>query len=174
MVRSVRKAQAAMEYLLTYGWAILIMVVVVAVLYYLGVITPHTPTFCTFENQVFSCKAFKLTSNTGNAGGLILDLAQTTGHDILIVGFNCTTNQTWSETDFTTAGQNVTVPANSDMPLNGTATSMGPLPCYKNDNSLIGASDSGSSYRGKIYIHYWDLETNLDHKVIGDISATVE
>ena len=35
-----RKAQAAMEYLMTYGWAILIVVVVVAALFALGVFTP--------------------------------------------------------------------------------------------------------------------------------------
>ncbi len=32
-----RKAQAAMEYLMTYGWAILIIVVVIAALYAMGV-----------------------------------------------------------------------------------------------------------------------------------------
>ena len=32
-----RKAQAAMEYLMTYGWAILIVIVVVAALYAMGV-----------------------------------------------------------------------------------------------------------------------------------------
>ena len=34
-----RKAQAAMEYLMTYGWAILIIIVVVAALYAMGVFT---------------------------------------------------------------------------------------------------------------------------------------
>lgn len=35
-----RKGQTAMEYLMTYGWAILIILVVGAVLYYYGVFTP--------------------------------------------------------------------------------------------------------------------------------------
>jgi len=35
-----RKGQAAMEYLMTYGWAILIIVVVVAALYAMGVFKP--------------------------------------------------------------------------------------------------------------------------------------
>ena len=34
-----RRGQAAMEFLMTYGWAILIMLVVIAVLFYLGVFT---------------------------------------------------------------------------------------------------------------------------------------
>jgi hypothetical protein len=36
------KAQAAMEYLMTYGWAILIVIIVAAALYALGVFNPAT------------------------------------------------------------------------------------------------------------------------------------
>jgi hypothetical protein len=49
-----RKAQAAMEYLMTYGWAILIVVVVVAALYAMGVFkiggktVPCSPCFSNF------------------------------------------------------------------------------------------------------------------------------
>ena len=35
------KAQTAMEYLMTYGWAILIVIVVIAALYAMGVFTPQ-------------------------------------------------------------------------------------------------------------------------------------
>ena len=37
-----RKAQAAMEYLMTYGWAILIVIIVAAALYALGIFDPGT------------------------------------------------------------------------------------------------------------------------------------
>jgi hypothetical protein len=37
-----RKAQSAMEYLMTYGWAILIVIIVAAALYALGVFNPAT------------------------------------------------------------------------------------------------------------------------------------
>ena len=37
-----RKAQAAMEYLMTYGWAILIVIIVAAALYALGIFDPST------------------------------------------------------------------------------------------------------------------------------------
>ena len=37
-----RKAQAAMEYLMTYGWAILIIIVVAAALYAFGIFNPAT------------------------------------------------------------------------------------------------------------------------------------
>jgi len=40
------KAQAAMEYLMTYGWAILIVVIVAAALFALGIFSPPTGTRC--------------------------------------------------------------------------------------------------------------------------------
>ncbi len=42
--RSRKKAQSAMEYLMTYGWAILIVIIVAAALYALGVFNPATYT----------------------------------------------------------------------------------------------------------------------------------
>ena len=49
-----RKGQAALEYLMTYGWAILAVVVVLAVLWYLGIFTPKAPEMCVFDSP-FSC-----------------------------------------------------------------------------------------------------------------------
>ena len=39
-----KKGQAAMEYLMTYGWAILIVIIVAAALYALGIFNPATYT----------------------------------------------------------------------------------------------------------------------------------
>ncbi|MBU1203524.1 MAG: hypothetical protein KKG60_00465 [Nanoarchaeota archaeon] len=41
-----RKAQAAMEYLMTYGWAILIVLIALGALFYLGVFKPRTSNAC--------------------------------------------------------------------------------------------------------------------------------
>jgi hypothetical protein len=43
---NVKKAQAAMEYLMTYGWAILIIIVVVAALYAMGVFKVGSTVSC--------------------------------------------------------------------------------------------------------------------------------
>ncbi len=49
-----RKAQAAMEFLMTYGWAILVVLVVIGALAYFGVLSPSTllPEKCTFPVSV--------------------------------------------------------------------------------------------------------------------------
>ena len=51
-----KKAQAAMEFLMTYGWAILVVLVVIGALSYFGVLSPATllPEKCTFPVSV-SC-----------------------------------------------------------------------------------------------------------------------
>lgn len=49
-----KKSQAAMEFLMTYGWAILIVLVAIAALYFLGVFSGKTPNTCTIEPP-FNC-----------------------------------------------------------------------------------------------------------------------
>jgi len=171
-----RRAQAAMEYLITYGWAVLIMLVVVGVLFYLGIFNPKAIAACSFQTPGFTCYAYKLASNTSNnEHGLILDLGQATGHDIKVTGINCTASGTWIVTEFTAAQGNVTVSSGNHKMLNGTSTNPGVIVnCYKADGSTIGTTDASAYYTGKIYVHYYDTETNLDHKVIGDISGKVE
>jgi len=170
-----RRAQAAMEYLITYGWAVLIMLVVVGVLFYLGIFNPKSIAACTFQTPGFTCYAYKLASNTSNSeSGLILDLGQATGHDIKVTGVNCTATGTWSVTEFNASQRNVTISSGSHSMLNGTSANPGVMKCYKADGTVVSASDASVYYSGKIYIHYYDTETNLDHKVIGDISGKVE
>jgi len=45
-----RKAQAALEYLMTYGWALLIIMLVILILFYLGILNPSS--FVGVRNQV--------------------------------------------------------------------------------------------------------------------------
>jgi len=181
-----RRAQAAMEYLITYGWAVLIMLVVVGVLFYLGIFNPRTISACTFQTTGFTCYAYKLASNNTvgatTESGLILDLGQATGHDIKILGINCTAVDTWTVIDMNATGytggnlsiNNSILSSGSHKMMNGTSSNPGVIKCWKTDGTTIGTNDVLSYYKGKIYIHYMDTDTNFDHKVIGDISGKIE
>ncbi|MDD5086368.1 MAG: hypothetical protein PHV16_01320 [Candidatus Nanoarchaeia archaeon] len=59
-----RKGQAAMEFLMTYGWAILVVLLAIAALAYFGVLNPgrYLPASCTIEAGL-SCVEFKVDSN---------------------------------------------------------------------------------------------------------------
>ena len=54
--------QSAMEYLMTYGWAILIILIALGALFYLGVFSPSTPSTC-FIQAPFVCKDVIINDN---------------------------------------------------------------------------------------------------------------
>jgi hypothetical protein len=53
-----KKSQSAMEYLMTYGWAILVVLIALGALFYLGVFSPKTPNTCT-NLAPFTCQDVK-------------------------------------------------------------------------------------------------------------------
>ncbi len=75
-----RKGQAAMEFLMTYGWAILAAVVVIGVLAYFGVFSPgrYVPSACV-ANAPFSCDEYNIQTDgvhviLRNGAGEAIDL----------------------------------------------------------------------------------------------------
>ena len=60
-----KKGQAALEYMMTYGWVILLFLIAIAALAYFGVLNPSRflPNHCTLAPG-FSCDDFKVTSST--------------------------------------------------------------------------------------------------------------
>jgi hypothetical protein len=64
-----KRAQAAMEFLMTYGWAILVVLVVIGALAYFGVLNPQNllPDRCEMQ-QGFYCKDYRLVDVTAPAG----------------------------------------------------------------------------------------------------------
>ncbi|MBW2989810.1 hypothetical protein KY358_05845 [Candidatus Woesearchaeota archaeon] len=68
MVNKRRKGQAAMEFLMTYGWAILVVLVAIGALAYFGVLSPEKflPEKCVIStgSGIF-CEEFTATAGTG-------------------------------------------------------------------------------------------------------------
>ena len=62
-----KKAQAAMEFLMTYGWAILVVLLAIAALAYFGVLNPgrYLPSSCTLGTGL-GCVEFKVDSVSNN------------------------------------------------------------------------------------------------------------
>ncbi len=88
-----RKGQAAMEYLMTYGWAMLVIVIVLAFLmYYLGSLKP--PETCSFFEPGFSCdvkKPVMVSESDTNNVYVIFRLDNQQGQAVDIHGVLCTT-----------------------------------------------------------------------------------
>ncbi len=83
-----RKAQAAMEFLMTYGWAIMIVLVVIGALAYFGVLSPANllPEKCTFPAGV-ACNDFALEKDPSTMQDTVkLVLQNGMGRDVLLRG----------------------------------------------------------------------------------------
>ena len=85
-LKSSRRAQAAMEFLMTYGWAILVVLIVIGALACFGVLSPSTilPEKCTFPVSV-TCADFSVGSTT-----ITLSLVNGAGRDMNIGNVSAT------------------------------------------------------------------------------------
>ena len=84
-----KRAQAAMEFLMTYGWAILVVLIVVGALAYFGVLNPQNliPEKCVFPTQL-SCSDWRIVS--GAAGTIQMILTNGGGKDMTLWNVNAT------------------------------------------------------------------------------------
>lgn len=78
-----KKGQAAMEFLMTYGWAILAAIIAIGVLAYFGVFSPGKyTTGSTVVNPPFYANAWNIQEDLGGAGeGIQLELRNNGGED---------------------------------------------------------------------------------------------
>ena len=158
-----KKAQAAIEYLSTYGWAILIMLVAVVLLLWLGIVSPRTPlqSTCLFPADML-CRGYVL--NT--AGNYKIDMGQSTGHPINVTGIKCTANATAGTLDAISPHKMISN-GDHDVITNGTQF------CYL-ANGSVASGRAGNMYKGRIFIEYIELDTGFTRQVVGDVSLKYE
>ena len=153
-----KKAQAAMEFLMTYGWAILIILIALGVLFYLGVFNPRTPSTC-IAAAPLSCTDVKATG----AGAITLVLGASAVQSASVdttVGLN---------------GLTITTPA-------GVAACGAPAPSAtvstSAPSSIIWSSCTGLSTNAKIAgtatVTYRLLGSDQDHTTTVQFSGQVE
>jgi hypothetical protein len=81
------KAQAAMEFLMTYGWAILVVLVVIGALAYFGILKPEIslPERCELQ-QGFYCKDFRIADVTGGNDNISFTFENGRGKGMMLTG----------------------------------------------------------------------------------------
>src|SRR3989338_6114780 len=77
-----KKSQAALEFIMTYGWAILVVLVAIGALAYFGVLSPDRflPSKCTLQSGI-ACLDHKATATT-----LVIYVKNSLGYDLAIDG----------------------------------------------------------------------------------------
>ena len=142
-----RKSQAAMEFLMTYGWAILVVLAAIAGLAYFGVLSPEKflPEKCVLEPGL-ACVSHKVESTK-----VTMVLSNGKGKSITIKSIDvkgCTS--TFSQA----------MPSGTDYTY-----------------VIGGSCDNGiakDSFKGDITISYTEKDTNLTKTAYGDIHTKVE
>ena len=149
MFKESRKSQAAMEFLLTYGWAILVVLVAIGALSYFGVLSPDRllPSKCILPSGI-ACTDFKVDGGAAQTVTIVLRNG---------LGFD-TTGVVLAVTSCTGSPAAITL-------ANGAQQSIADTTC-----ALV----SGSRFSGDVNVTYTNADTSISHKVQGSITARVE
>jgi hypothetical protein len=153
-----KKAQAAMEFLMTYGWAILVVLVAIGALAYFGVLNPgkFLPSSCTIGPGL-ACGEFKVT----NAATDNVDVYVRNGIGKSIQNVSMTLNSA-------AAGACVAGTANSTTIIDG-AQQRYQFSCVDADNAAV-----GDRFKAVLTFVYVASGETMSHTMTGDITTKVE
>jgi len=156
------KLQSAMEYLMTYGWAILIIVVVFVALYGLDVFKPGN--FLSSQCLLpagFACKNLYMYSN----GILFINLMQATSTPINITAYGCNTNNTVVNM------QTPNNPPSNQVTMQIGANYTFAVKCYSGASVFSGTP--GQGFNGYLILNYTNLETGFPQTAIGKVFVKI-
>ncbi len=147
-----KKGQAAMEFLMTYGWAILVVLAAIGALAYFGVLNPSNlmPAQCKLGSG-FDCSEFKVTVNN-----VQINLLNNIGYDLKDV--TLTMNGTsGSDCDASIAIGEL---------KNGEKTEL--------QNFACAPDISGSKFKANLVLVYTRSDQSVSHTTTGTIVGNVE
>jgi len=159
-----KKAQAAMEFLMTYGWAILAAVIVIAVLASLGVFSPDSsvPNACLLSAP-FGCEKNQVGAEGGSVDNLTLVLKNGGGQSYNITAINvtgCTESTVYFEAgNLLTSGGAI---------LDDQEVQTVVLTCGANE--LV----SGDKFSGDVSISYYAVGGTIELRSSGTLTVSVE
>ena len=140
-----RKSQAALEFIMTYGWAILVVLVAIGALAYFGVLSPDRflPSRCTLQSGI-ACLDHKATATT-----LTIYVKNSLGYDLTV--------------DAVKAQQCTALGSQGTLSNGGAAT-----------YNFLNCINSGSKYNGNVNISYTNIDTGVTHVNQGQITTRIE
>ena len=146
-----RKSQAAMEFLMTYGWAILVVLVAIGALAYFGVLSPDRflPAKCQLPAGI-ACTDFR-----ADTTGIYVVLRNGLGFDINSITVSISSD---------TVNCGVNDDGSGDDPLLNGKDSTYYLNC---------PLTSGSKFNGELAIEYRNVESSLVHIANGTLVSRV-
>lgn len=146
-----------MEFLMTYGWAILVVLAAIGALAYFGILSPSKflPSSCVISGG-FSCTEYKVNTT----GGILVGVQNNLGSDVILANVTLTTDSCTLTIDSYLNDSGVN---------NGAKINAAPL-TFQCDDDLT----AGDKFKGTITIVYQKSGESLTHTTTGTIQAGVE
>ncbi|BCS91131.1 MAG: hypothetical protein ARM1_0588 [Candidatus Micrarchaeota archaeon] len=141
-----KRQQAALDFLITYGWALIIIAAILVILLYLHVFnsTSFVSNVCESQNNIYCNKAILNTS-----GKVLVQITSDHQNPINITAIACSNNL--NNLIFQNVTPQVTLEPGQSVELAVT--------CYDNGNPFIGKT--GSIYSGYVVVKYYDIFTDF-------------
>lgn len=154
------RAQSAIEFLITYGWAFTIIAITLLALYSAGFFSPTTYAAqqCLLPSS-FSCLSFFMSLN----GLLTVNIQQATSSPINVTALGCNQNST-----FTNMQKPLNPPSNQIFMSIGANYTFS-VQCYTNAGSVAG--NILSTYQGTLIVNYTNDITKFPGTALGKIST---
>ncbi len=153
------RSQQALEYLATYGWAIVIIIVVIGVFTFFKVFnrTGTINNTCTIEAQ-FGCESLFLASN----GLLTVTIEQLSSEPVNITAIGCNSNLTYANM--------LQISPQQTIPIDGNETF--DVSCYS--GSQIYSGTTGTLFSGYLILNYTNnVKYALPHTITGSLVLKV-
>jgi hypothetical protein len=163
-----RKGQAAMEFLMTYGWAILVVLIVIGALAYFGVLNPTRllPPKCTFPTGI-NCRDF-VVSATNNR--IDLKVVNGMGRDIEITLINASPqagnpSNSHCEIDYAGAGTPLLIRNGHDADIQIDCSAF---------TTLADSADAKYKWDLEMMYYYTDSGTAYEKTLVGELLTNIE
>jgi len=145
-----------MEYLMTYGWALLVIVIVIAILL---IMNPFSaPQSCKFDSVGFGCSNMVVVSKAGSSSFLLGGITNGNNNAVKIYHVECVKSSAAKPAYSLTASSNYTEVSNQGVySFNATTTSPDYVACA--DAPTI----AGADFSGRIWVFYKNSEDGTDY-----------
>jgi len=159
-----KKGQAVMEYLITYGLALFVILIVLAILVAVVLPSLQAPETCQFTQPGFGCSTKKhvVVSDINNEVNILFQLDNHQGKSVIITDVMCSTATPGDvrKSDLAIRDPDAIAPANGQMSAGSTKSFGGTgadlpaeIPCYDESGNLL-ILTSGSNFKGSLAVTY--------------------
>ena len=151
------RGQAAMEYLMTYGWALLVIVIVIGILLWMNPFS--APQGCRFDQIGFTCENPVIDSN----GALYMKVTNNNNNAINLIGLACVQDRSNNLPTFRNEldkQQFINRQGSFD-----TSNESIRLYCHKFDGTALSSLQSGSEFSGKVWVFYRNEEDGSNYPI---------